>query len=185
MSFHSWRSADADDGDYQVCKICGQTSYNPTAECPNEEAIRALKESLENTLKGIMGQPADPEAMRATVRRVIIDTLSDLCAPPSFVRGIDHILDVLAVGWCGMPEGFDARALLRKVPTPVLERMTRGCEGLEDGPMGWIFLELMERRGQLGEGGWVFERKDASHAVVKFNLKEPVKFITATFEIES
>lgn len=134
-----------------------------------------LRQYLQRYLRQHVGRSFDREKLKVEV----VDLLASLRAPEAPWH--DNIAQVLAAGWFGMSDDFDARALLRDVPTDALERASGFFDYVAEGPLGWIQMELMVRRGLLED--WSFRRRAADRATVEVKTKKPLDFITVEVEV--
>lgn len=146
-----------------------------------EETAALVKAELRKALKGLLGAPLNRDAVRERIA-VQLREIQEVGLLDE--AGYDRLAEVLTVDWCGMPEGFDAKALLADVPTALLERATVGYEGLVEGAAGWLQLELWWRKGKL-EGAWTFKRLAHDRAAMTFKLQKPVNYLVFELELES
>jgi hypothetical protein len=139
------------------------------------EHARFVEEYLRAHLQRHVGRVLDGEKLKTEVA----DLLAKIAVPGAPWH--DNIAQVLAAGWLGMSDDFDARALLRDVPTDALERASGFFDYVAEGPLGWIQMELMVRRGLLED--WSFRRRAADRATVEVKTKKPLDFITVEVEV--
>jgi hypothetical protein len=149
----------------------------PVDQMTKEEAVEFVQTSLEQSLKGFIGKPAD----LLDAKRVMEDELQHLLQTP-VSPWTDALADVLVLDWAGIPEGFDPKAVLENVPTHILARFCDGLTGEVHGACGLVVLERQRRRGDVLD--WAFERIDETHARTTMTLKEPMKYITLDVTLE-
>jgi len=143
--------------------------------------IEQVQAALAEGLKGWIGTAPDPEV----VRHAIVEQLQTGClAFPARVSSdwIEALADILVIDWVGIPEAFDPKATLARVPTDVLDRFVAGLSGEVGGAAGLVFLEWQERHGHIL--GWSVERVDQYTCKTIVQLKEPINHITTTFTID-
>lgn len=143
-----------------------------------EEERRIVKEAIDRHLRENL-QKYVGTFDREGLRREVVELLADIAA--SGEPWHDNLAQVLMAGWFGMPDDFDAKALLRGVPTDVLERAAGYFDRIEEGPAGWIQVELLVRQGHLED--WSF-RKEGDRAIVEVKTKNPLDYVAVTVEIE-
>lgn len=81
----------------------------------------------------------------------------------------------------GLPEDFDPRAHLAKVPDSVLDVLCERFEFGEGFPSNLAWYERMRRRGDLLD--WDFTRKSETSADVQVQPSKPAEFIEIRFAV--
>lgn len=138
-----------------------------------DDEIADIQAKLSGALSRFIGDPhpLDHEAVRERVTAALIDRF-DMAAGPD----LDVLATVLSVDWAGMPDGFDARALLATVSTAMLDRFINNVTGPTGGAAGLVLLERNRRRGTVID--WTFERIDNVNYRTTMTLKEAIRYVT-------
>lgn len=127
----------------------------------------------------------------ATVVHAIADSFERLEVQVLGLLGDDDartaLAEVLALDWLGIPEDFDATAVMARIPLVTLDWLIeRGVShwGVHDESASGrlIWLEHAKRHGNIRD--WKLTRRSIDTFDLALDLKEPLKYVSATFAVE-
>jgi hypothetical protein len=140
-----------------------------------EEVREFVANELRKQLQHLIGEPHDPEQIRKTVQDAILPIYRSLGVSPNEAES-KSLSDILVVGFLGMSEDFDPKALLENISDRTLGLLADRL-GEATFPGNLFGLEWLKRQGNICD--WSFCRENAHAANLSIIPRYSINHIAA------
>ncbi len=125
----------------------------------------------------------DKEAVKAELLSLIEKEESDNIYIDQLKQYNETSVAFMTAQFMGMPEGFDAKGLLRPLPISLLLLLQQAFDGgMNPFPSNLIHIELMYRSGKI-MGDWTFTRESETKGTIETTLPTTLSYIGYIFDV--